>query len=146
MTKSRCVSSGGQFAARSHSSTGAASNQRCLTTADCWPCVPAVGRLSRRCGGCQSPWFPGDGAEAHIKMGMKGLSWPVRKKLRRDRPLSLNKDKLLWITAMPQLMHLKCISFTCAAFFQPWRCATLNAIGATCFYSTLNFCENCRSD
>lgn len=74
----------------------------------CWglPEVPGVGWLSHH-HRCHSPSRSGDRAEAHIKMGMKGLSWPQCKELQWERLLSLNEDKLLWIMVMLQLMHSK---------------------------------------
>lgn len=117
--------------------------------ADSWPCVSGVCQFSRcRDHRRSSPRFPRDRVEAHIKMGMKGLSWPVRKKLRRDRLLSLNKDKLLWIMAMPQLMHLKCISFTCAGFPAVHGAALLMREVPRVFTpaQTQNLSENCSGD
>lgn len=58
------------------------------------PEVPGVGRLSHH-HHFHSPSYSGDRAEAHIKMGMKGLSWPRCKELQWERLLSLNEDKLL---------------------------------------------------
>lgn len=69
------------------------------------PEVPGVGRLCHQ-HHCLGALSSGDRAEVHIEMGMKGLSWPQSKELRWEGLLSLNEDKLLWIMAMLQLMHL----------------------------------------
>lgn len=69
------------------------------------PEVPGAGRLCRH-HPCHSPAYSGDRAEVHIKMGMKGLSCPQSKALQWEGLLSLNEDKLLWIMAMLQLIHL----------------------------------------
>lgn len=58
------------------------------------PEVPGVGPLCHR-HHCHSPPYSGDRAEVHIKMGMKGLSWPQSKELQWEGLLSLNEDKLL---------------------------------------------------
>lgn len=87
----------------------------------CWglPEVPGVGRLCHH-HHCHSPSYSGDRAEVHIKMGMKGLSWPQSKELQWEGKLSLNEDNLLWIMAMRQLIHTiysKHTPFTCAHFY-----------------------------